>query len=88
MVAEEIPTGGRLVIEWNPERQCILSHLGNGQWQVTESHKSKLAVGDTFLCHRFTLNQPLFLEDYRHDNEPPALFVVGNRGGLTRVEML
>lgn len=88
LMASEVPTGDRIVIEWNPERKCTLVHLGDGLWRVEESIKSKLLVGDTFLCQRFTLNQPLFLEDYHHENEPPSLFVVGKRGGLTRVELI
>lgn len=86
--AADLPAGASVAIEWNPGRRCVLLHRGGGEWEVTQSIKSKLAVGDTFHSHRFTLNQPLFLDDYRHADEEPGLYVVGNRGGLTLVEVL
>ena len=86
--AIEMPVGGRVLIEWNPGRRCELLHLGNARWRVEHCEKTKLAVGDTFVCHRFTLNYPLYLSDYRHADEPPSLFVVGNRGGLIHVDTL
>ena len=88
MTCDDVPIGGTIVIEWNPGRHCSLQHLSDGQWQVVESIKSKLQPGDRFLCRRFTLNQPLYLEDFRHNDEEPTLFVVGNRGGLTKIEQV
>lgn len=88
LTADQVPDGGSIVIEWSPGRRCTLRHLSDGKWKVTERVKSKLQCGDTFRCRRFTLNQPLYLEDFRHADEEPCLFVVGNRGGLTRVERL
>lgn len=86
--AADVPAGASIAISWNPGRRCVLLHRGSGAWEVTESIKSKLAVGDTFRCQRFTLSQPLYLDDYRHADEEPGLYVVGNRGGLTAVEIL
>ena len=88
VMASDVEAGARMAIEWNPGRHCVLRHLGDGRWMVVESVKSKLAVGDTFRCSRFILNQPLYLEDFRHGNESPCLFVVGGRGGLTVAERL
>lgn len=88
LLASDVPVGGIVVIEWNPGRHCEIRHRGDGEWEVTTSVKSKLSVGDTFRCQRFTLNQPLYLEDYCHAAEQPSLFVVGNRGGLTKAAVL
>lgn len=85
LTANDIAVDALITIEWNPGRRCTLRHLGEGRWRVEESIKSKLAPGDTFRCDRFTVGLPLFLDDYRHANEPPSLFVVGNRGGLTAI---
>lgn len=88
LTASQVPTDDKVVIEWPPERRCLLKHLGEGLWQVVEREKTKLAVGDTFRCQRFILGAPLFLEDYRHGDEDPGLFVVGNRSGLSRAEVI
>lgn len=88
LTADEVPTGKNVVIEWVPGRRVILRHEGDGCWQVMESERSKLAVGDRFRCHRFTLNQPLYLEDLQQIEAPSNLFVVGCKGGLTRAEVL
>ena len=86
--ASDVPAAAMVAIEWNPGRRLLLCHEGEGRWRVVESEKSKLCVGDTFRCQRFTLNYPLYLADFRHADEPPSLFVVGNRGGLTRAEIV
>lgn len=87
LTADKVAVDALLTIEWNPGRRCLLRHLGDGLWRVEESIKSKLAPGDTFRCQRFTVGLPLFLDDYRHADEPPSLFVVGNRGGLTAIAL-
>ncbi len=82
----EVPVGGEVIIEWNPNRHCKLRHDGQGYWTVVESLRSKLSSGDKFLCYRFTLHQPLYLDEFRHKEEEPCIFVVGNRGGLTKAD--
>lgn len=86
--ADQIPQNTLLAIEWNPNRHCLLLHLGNGRWRVEQSINSKLAIGDTFSCQRFILNEPLYLNDFKHADDEPALFVVGNRGGLTKIALV
>ena len=86
--ADQIPQDTLLAIEWNPNRHCLLLHLGNGRWRVEQSINSKLAIGDTFSCQRFILNEPLYLNDFKHADDEPALFVVGNRGGLTKIALV
>jgi len=86
--SDEVAVGEKVVIEWNPGRRCVLRHLGDGRWIVEESERSKLMVNDTFRCYRFILNQPLYLEDFKHGDEPASLFLVGNRGGLTKAARL
>lgn len=82
--ADQIPQGTLVAIEWNPNRHCLLLHLGDGRWRVEQSINSKLSIGDTFSCQRFILNEPLYLNDFKHGDDDSALFVVGNRGGLTK----
>ena len=52
---------------------------------MEQSINSKLSIGDTFCCQWFILNEPLYLNDFKHGDDDSALFVVGNRGGLTKI---
>lgn len=86
--SETLPVGKLVVIEWNPKRRLWLKHKGEGYFEVVESTNAKLAIGDTFHCTRFLLNQPLYVDNCRRGDEPPCMFAMGLQGGLTRVEVL
>ena len=86
LYAAEIPENGQLSITWVPDRRVLLQHLGEGNFKVLSSENSKLKPGDTFHCTCFIIGQPLYLDQFVRGNNPPTLFVVGNKGGLTSVE--
>ena len=85
---EQIGVGWSVEIEWNPGRRLLLTHCGGGMFEVKESHKSKVVAGDTFHCDRFIIGLPLYMDNFIHDNQPPVLFVVGKKGGLTKVKTI
>lgn len=82
---DEIPTEGLLRIAWSPDRRVLLRHLGEGSFLVMESENSKLKPGDSFHSSCFIIGEPLYLDNFVRGNNPPTLFVVGNKGGLTEV---
>lgn len=84
--ADSVATGDRIAIEWSPNRRLVLRHDGEGSFEVVESRNSKVVVGDRFRCGFFTVGQPLYLENFIHANLSPSIFVVGKKGGLTKVE--
>lgn len=71
-------------IAWNPNRKCLLTYQGDNLFEVVSSENAKLKTGDRFLCQRFTLNQPLYVEHFTKDDSA-ELFVMGNKGGLTKI---
>lgn len=83
LMAEQLQVGETLEIGWDPNRRLRLRHEGNGNFAVLEACNSKVKAGDTFHCDRFMLNQPLYIDNLRHGTDEPALFVLGNKGGLT-----
>lgn len=85
LYASDVPDDGELTISWAPDRRVQLQHLGDGQFKVLKSENSKLKPDDTFHCTCFIIGQPLYLDNFVRDNNPPKLFVVGNKGGLTEV---
>lgn len=84
LFAKDLIVGDRVEIQWNPNRRCMLIYMGDNLFEVSESVNAKLKAGARFLCQRFTLNQPLYVDVL--DNEGRTeLFVMGNKGGLTKL---
>ncbi len=84
---KDLDIGNQVEIAWNPNRRCVIKHLGDGLFEVSESVNAKLKAGDRFLCQRFTLNQPLLVELLTKDDNT-ELFVMGNKGGLTKISKI
>ena len=89
MSSSDLKIGDRLMIAWQPNRVCLLKYLGDNQFEVMESHNSKLKVGDTFRCGLFILGEPVYINDLRQNNGTgePKLFVIGNKSGLTKLKV-
>ena len=85
--SKDMPTDAFVKVSWNPNRHCVFRHLGNSQFIVENAQNSKLKPGDTFHCERFTLMQPLFLNDVTHDGKQRELFIAGNKGGITKINV-
>lgn len=84
LLADELGVGDRVEICWNPNRRCLLTYQGDKLFQVAESENAKLKAGDLFRCDRFTPNEPLYVYRVGEDGST-ELFVMGNKGGLTKV---
>lgn len=84
LFAKDLSVGDNVEIRWNPNRRLLLNYLGDNMFTITESENAKLKAGDRFLCQRFILNQPLFV-DVLSDDGQAAVFVMGNKGGLTKI---
>ena len=87
--SSDLKIGDRLMIAWQPNRVCRLKYLGDNQFEVMESHNSKLKVGDTFRCGLFILGEPVYINDLRQNNGTgePKLFVIGNKSGLVKLRV-
>jgi hypothetical protein len=85
--ADDLREGDCLEVTWNPNRQCVFRYLGNHDFEVTESQNAKLKPGARFSCDRFTLHEPLFVHIPEPDGEN-ALFVMGKKGGLTKIAII
>lgn len=84
LFAKDLNVGDNVEIRWNPNRRLLLNYLGDNMFTITESENAKLKVGDRFLCQRFILNQPLFVDVLGNEGQT-AVFVMGNKGGLTKI---
>ena len=85
IAAAEIAKDESVWIEWNPGRKVRLVGEGDGWFTVAEAENSKVKAGDRFHCDRFTIGQPLYVDSLCHEGQTVGLFVMGKRGGLTKV---
>lgn len=61
LYSAQLICGDEIRVVWNPDRECIFKYMGNENFIVISSKKSKLVTDATFKCHIFIENEPLFL---------------------------
>ena len=75
----------RIVVVWQPNRQCTFRYLGENQFVVEDSTNAKLQQGTTFSAARFMIGQPMYLDNILLANGTHTSYVAGKRHGLTSV---
>ena len=88
-----LAVGTRLRIGWQPNRLCVVRYLGNNRFVAERTENSTIQPGDKFSCLMFQKGRELYLDMFqRADDEGApdvnARYVVGQRNGLTTLEML
>ena len=82
LMSEALLVGEEVRITWMPGRVLTVVYRGNELFEVRESVNSKLMVGDTFTCHQFVADEPLYLSNISHAGIPPCNYVAGLNGGI------
>ena len=75
----------RIVVAWQPNRQCTFRYLGENQFVVENSKNAKLQQGTTFSAARFMIGQPMYLDNILLVDGTHTSYVAGKRHGLTSV---
>ena len=75
----------RIVVAWQPNRQCTFRYLGENQFVVEDSTNAKLQQGTTFSAARFMISQPMYLDNILLADGTRTSYVAGKRHGLTSV---
>lgn len=88
ILTQDLQPNDIIEVGWQPNRHCIFRYLGNRTFIVEESSNSKLKVGNTFACSLFVLGEPLYIDNLIQNGRPPVAFVVGNKSGLTLLELI
>lgn len=83
LLSSSLAVGDMVEIGWSPNRLLLLEYLGDSTYRVTESHNSKMQVGDTFVSGCFIIGYPLYLPNLIRDGDTTPAFVAGRNGGLT-----
>lgn len=81
-VGTELRKGDRLRLTWLPDRVCDVEYNGSLHFCIIDSKNTRLKAGDTFLCGLIIEGEPLYLDEWQHENEPAVSYVCGKRGGV------
>ena len=81
----DLQSEDRIVVAWQPNRQCTFRYLGDNQFIVEESKNAKLQQGTTFSAARFMIGQPMYLDNILLADGTHTSYVAGKRNGLTSV---
>lgn len=78
-----LPVGAVISLEWKPDRQCRMRHLGNCRFEVIASVNAKIRMGDVATCHQVVAGVPLCLENIcRQGEKKPLSYIAGSRTGV------
>lgn len=93
LTSQSLAIGTRLLLGWQPDRLCEIRYLGNNRFEVLRTENSSIRPGDSFSCLLFEKGRELYLDLFQRADEvgspnPDARYVVGQRNGLTTLEIL
>lgn len=88
--SEDLEVGTRILIGWNPDRKCVIQHLGGGRFIALKTENATMKAGDTFTCGYMRKGYELHLEHFQRkdSSEEEFTYIAGLDGGLTILERL
>ena len=81
-VRDDLAENDQLTLFWQPGRICRVRYLGNLQFQVVSSEKTRLKEGDYFQCSLIVEGEPLYLTNLLQHGRLATNYVCGRRGGV------
>jgi hypothetical protein len=90
IITKNLSVGQKIILAWNPDRECMIEYLGNNRFVVLHAANAKMQVGDQFTATQFVLGQALTAMDYiavREPNTRQDTYIAGAQSGLTKLEL-
>lgn len=81
-VKEELHPSDRVRLTWLPGRVCDIEYLGDLDFRVVASEKTRLHPGDTFQCSLVVEGEPLYLDHLIQEGRAPIAYVCGKKNGV------
>jgi hypothetical protein len=93
ILTTNLTVGTRLRIGWQPDRLITVKYLGDNRFEAEATENSSIKPGDSFSCMQLQKGRELYMDMFQRANEsstpdPNARYVVGQRNGLTTLEVL
>ncbi len=83
-----LPEGSRVQLTYEPSRVVIMTYLGNCEFRIDNTKKSKLKEGDHLKVRHLIKGQELIAWDVIRDGANLGPFRGGKDGGLTSLKIL
>ncbi len=80
---QELPIGQRIQVNYLPDRQLIIEHLGEGHFIVRHSENSKLHTDDEITLTHLVSGYPLLISHVVRDGNDLGSFTAGKTQGIT-----
>lgn len=86
--SSDLNEGSQVVVTYQPGRMIVMTYLGNNQYIINESVKSKLRQGDKIEIISFVIGFELLIKDVIRDGKSLGSYEAAKVGGLTSIEVL
>ena len=80
--AKELAINERVMLTWQPGRVCVIRYLGNEQFVVERSERTRLQPGNTFFCGLIIEGEQLYLNNLIMEGRQPTCYVCGKLNGV------
>lgn len=88
LVESQLKRGDLVEIGWSMRSFVCAEYGGEGRFIIRESIHTKLAPGDTFVCHEFHLRKPAMLKGLCTNTTDDLALVIGSKDGLKSIQIL
>ena len=80
--AQDLMVNDRVMLTWQPGRVCVIRYLGNEQFVVERSERTRLQPGNTFCCGVMVEGEQLYLTNLIMEGRKPTGYVCGKLNGI------
>lgn len=81
-VLEDLNKGDRILLTWQPDRECLIEHQGDNRFQVISSANTRLKAGNTFCCSLIIEGEPLYIDHLQQQEGKPTAYICGKKAGI------
>ncbi len=83
----DIDCGTILLLQWEPDRECLIKKTESGRFLVIEAKNTKLQVGDEFFTAWLEKGKPLLATQFTRNKTSLPDYIAGRRNGLTSIKV-
>lgn len=83
----DIAVGTIIMLQWEPNRECLIKKTESGRFLVIEAKNTKLQVGDEFYTAWLEKGKPLLATQFTRNKISQPDYIAGRRNGLTSINI-
>lgn len=85
---QNLPLKQKIVIEWEPDRKILISHLWDREYLVEESENSKLIKGDILKVSMAGKGIPFMVSSVVREGQDLGTFTAATQRGISGIRIL